>query len=264
MLRSAMKMQPKLFALGMGGFDRPLPTMLRAMGWDLCAIAFHFKVAHPGRFLRNIAALRRNPGRRLLADLAALSGVGWVAIHTLQLLSRRPISREIMVEEVTSFGPWADDLWETHRSRYLIIGSRESSTLNVLYPSGKGFICLKVTRGTKVLGWIVLLDTRMKNNKYFGDMRVGSIVDCFAAPENANVVLQAGTQALERRGVDLIVSNQGHKAWTSGLRANGFLSASSNFIFAASNPVAELISPFESNKSDFFFNRGDGDGPVNL
>ncbi len=32
MLRSALKLQPMLFALGMGGFDRPLPQMLK----DLC------------------------------------------------------------------------------------------------------------------------------------------------------------------------------------------------------------------------------------
>jgi len=43
MLRSALKLRPMLFALGMGGFDRPLPQMLQALGWNLCAVPFYFR-----------------------------------------------------------------------------------------------------------------------------------------------------------------------------------------------------------------------------
>ena len=34
MLAHALREQPLLFAMGMGGMDRPLPRMLRAMGWS--------------------------------------------------------------------------------------------------------------------------------------------------------------------------------------------------------------------------------------
>ena len=35
MLAHALAEQPLLFAMGMGGADRPLPRMLRAMGWSI-------------------------------------------------------------------------------------------------------------------------------------------------------------------------------------------------------------------------------------
>ena len=52
LLRHAVKSQPLLFALGMGGFDNPLPRMLQAAGWNLRAVPFYFKVFNAARFLR--------------------------------------------------------------------------------------------------------------------------------------------------------------------------------------------------------------------
>jgi hypothetical protein len=109
-----------------------------------------------------------------------------------------------------------------------------------------------------------MLDTQMKNNKYFGDLRLGSIADCLAAPKNAQVVIQAASQFLQERGVDLIVCNHSNSAWNAALKGNGFLAGPSNFILAASKPLAERIGSFDSNKNQLFFMRGDGDGPVNL
>jgi len=48
------------------------------------------------------------------------------------------------------------------------------------------------------------------------------------------------------------------------LKSSGFLETRSNFIFGASKPLAELLSPFQNNQNQVFLNRGDGDGPVNL
>lgn len=50
MLKSAERMQPLLFALGMGGTDKPLPRMLRAAGWTLIDVPFYFRVVHAGKF----------------------------------------------------------------------------------------------------------------------------------------------------------------------------------------------------------------------
>src|SRR5438874_11111649 len=83
MLRHALAQQPRLFALGMGGLDRPLPRMLQAMGWRLHPVGFYFKVLRPARFLRNISPLRNTPMRRALADVAAWSGAG-LGIRALQ------------------------------------------------------------------------------------------------------------------------------------------------------------------------------------
>src|SRR5438132_3742469 len=86
MLRSATKAAPLLFCLGMGGFDRPLPQMLRAMGWNLDTVPFYFRVLHPANFLRQITPLRQARWSRFLADLAALTGTGRLMIRILRRL----------------------------------------------------------------------------------------------------------------------------------------------------------------------------------
>jgi hypothetical protein len=138
--------------------------------------------------------------------------------------------------------------------------------LEALYSSfyRSGLIVLKLTRRGQAIGWAAVLDTEMSGDRYFGDLRVGTLVDGFAAPANAPAVVDAATQFLTDRGVDLIVSNQAHHAWTAGLKAAGFLQGPSNFGFAMSKRLAEAVAPWEGRWADFHVNRGDGDGPINL
>jgi hypothetical protein len=264
MLRTAMKAQPLLFCLGMGGFDRPLPQMLKAMKWELCAVPFFFWVNHPAKFLRQIAALRRTASRRMLSDAAAFTGSGWVGLKVLHRMRSASPDRRVKAEVISSFGDWADELWQAARARYTMVASRGSADLSVLYPSGRNFLCLKVSRAGQPIGWAVVLDTQMQNNKYFGDMRLGSIADCFASPDDACAVMRAAREFLQERGVDLVVSNQSHAAWTGALKSAGFLSGPSNFIFAASRPLSEAIGPLDQIHDQLHLTRGDGDGPVNL
>jgi len=264
MLRSAMKMQPRLFALGMGGFDRPLPTMLKAMGWSLSAVPFYFRVNHAAAFLRQIAPLRQSWGRRALAHLAAFSGTGYLTIKALQQARRTRHDPVIQTEVVTNFGSWADELWLHDRRRYVLIAERSAATLNVLYPPDKNFIRLQISSGTEVLGWAVLLDTQMRDNKYFGNLRVGTIADCFATPQNAPAIVRSATQVLADRGVDLTIANHSNNAWGKAFRSNGYLKGPTNFIFAASKPLVETLAPMDANLANVYLMRGDGDGPVNL
>jgi hypothetical protein len=263
MLRSALKMQPTLFALGMGGFDRPLPTMLKAMGWSLHAVPFYFRVHHPNVFLREIRPLRQSAQRRVFAKIAAVTGLGHLGIRGLQRL-RTKISDNAVAEPVTAFESWANDLWAGSARDYALIADRSVDVLNVLYPANKNFLKLRVTKESEITGWAVALDTQMRNNKYFGDLRVGTIADVFAAPKNAAGVIATATKALEERGVDLIIANHSSAVWGDGFRLNGYLQAPSNFIFAASKALSEKLASFESNKDRIYFMRGDGDGPVNL
>jgi hypothetical protein len=264
MLRSAMKMQPMLFALGMGGFDRPLPTMLKAMGWSLVAVPFYFRVNRPRRFLCEIRPLRHSTSRRTLANMAAATGIAPMGIKALHWFRTKNQEKSLAAEAVNSFGAWADGLWQHGAARYRLVADRTSATLNVLYPAGKNFLSLRVDRKSETVGWAVVLDTQMRDNKYFGNLRVGTIADAFGVPENAAAIVQGATRALEERGVDLIVSNHSNAAWGRSFESNGYLRGPSNFIFAASKPLAEKLSPFETNQSAVFFMRGDGDGPVNL
>lgn len=263
MLRSALKMQPNLFALGMGAFDRPLPTMLKAMGWSLSAVPFYFKIDHPNAFLREIAPLRQSPFRRAAARVALLTGAGHVGIKLLHRLRTKSTSRGV-AESITAFDTWADDLWAQCATHYPMVADRGANVLNVLYPTNKNFVRIRVMQKSQVIGWAVALDTQMRDNKYFGNLRVGTIADGFALPENAAAVIAAATQALEERGVDLIIANHSHAAWGTAFRANGFLQGPSNFIFAASKALSEKLAPFEKRQNHVYFMRGDGDGPVNL
>jgi hypothetical protein len=262
MLRHALAQQPLLYALGMGGVDRPLPRMLESMGWRLHPVGFYFQVLRPARFLRNIRPLRRTPWRRAALDLAAASGAGWVAMEALQLArySAGP-DTGVTLETAPDFGSWTDEVWDACHARYAAIGVRDRGTLNRLYPAADGrFLISKAIRGGRVVGWTVGLDTAMRDDKYFGDLRVGSIVDGLAKPEDARAVVAASARALAARGVDLIVSNQCHRAWGEALRHSGFLQGPSNFIFAVSKKLAGVIGQMD----DVHINRGDGDGPIHL
>ena len=258
LLVDALRRQPLMYALGMGGFDRPLPRMLKGIGWSLTAVPFFFRVVHPARFLRNIQPLRRTAARRLAADAAAYSGVGYAAIRVLQRRQRRD---RAAYEIVPAFSSWADAQWSHVQGEYAMVGSRDAETLNILYPPGsERFIRIRVGD----VGWAVLLDTQMRNHKYFGNMRVGTIADCFANPRDAHRVVTAATAALEERGVDLIVSNQSHAQWGAAFTASGYRVGPSNFLFAASKKLTALLGSMDESLGRVHLTRGDGDGPIHL
>lgn len=267
MLRTALKCQPLMYCLGMGSADRPLPRMLKAMNWSMWPVPFHFKVLSPGRFLREMRALRGGALRNLALGAARWSGAGWAAINAAQRwrATRPPAAGTVCAEQFHGFGGWADDLWQRVNGAYALIGARDTHTLNILYPAAdERFIRVRVLGGGQALGWAVGLDTQMSGHKYFGDLRVGSVVDCLALPGDAAPVVAAATQALEQRGVDLIISNQAHAGWGRAFRAAGFLSGPSNFLFAASPELSKLLDPLAENRGRIHMTRGDGDGPVHL
>ncbi len=266
MLRAALAAGPLLFALGMGGTDRALPKMLGAMGWRLRPVPFYFKVLNAGRFLGEIRALRGSPGRRFLAESARATGAGWLAVRIAQrLASAGGRGAKGDAEPFQEFSGWADELWEEAHRHYAMLAVRDSRVLNLLYPpANERFLRLKVSVAGKVAGWAVAIDTPMRDHRQFGCLRVGTIADCLAAPEDAVRVTAAAAEYLGARGCDLIVSNQAHRAWVNALRACGFLRGPSNYVFAASKQLAGMLEPFEVNFWGIHLNRGDGDGPIHL
>jgi hypothetical protein len=291
MVRDALRREPRLYALGMGGWEQPLPQMLKRLGWGMSAVPFYFKVVHPGRFLRHIQALRTSAVRRVALDAAACSGAGWLGMKVLGLARRLPVCP---VDLADGFGPWADEVWERSCPAYGLTAQRDAATLERLYPgsdarflkrceelrpqAGVGKLkhappmqanelplSSQLLRVRAAGGWAVLLDTQMQGHKQFGDMRVGTIVDCLAPPESAGAVVRAGTSVLEQRGVDLIVSNQMHEAWGWALGESGFRKGPSNFLLALSPALAQAAAVDRLKPAPpFHFNRGDGDGPIHL
>jgi len=79
----------------------------------------------------------------------------------------------------------------------------------------------------------------------------------------ADLVVRAAVDALDREGVDIILSNQSHPAWCAALRRNAFLSIPSNFVFAPSPRLGERIRAVDPDGRDVHLTRGDdGGGPL--
>jgi hypothetical protein len=230
--------------------------MLKRLNWRMAAIPFYFKAPHPSRFLRQIRALRTSAFRRLVCDAAAFSGTGWLALQLAGVARRTPGPAPLDVP--ASFTGWADPVWEGCRASYAMSAVRDAATLDRLYPpSDPRFLRLRAAGG-----WAVLLDTAMRGHKQFGDLRVGTLVDCLAPPEDAAAVVRTAARTLEERGVDLIVSNQLHRAWQAALTAAGFRQGPSNFLLALSPALAALVEG--RAEQEIHMNRGDGDGPIHL
>ncbi|HXK05719.1 MAG TPA: hypothetical protein VMS37_25180 [Verrucomicrobiae bacterium] len=255
LLRDALAREPRLYCMGMGAWNKPLPQMLKRLGWRMCEIPFHFKVLHAFPFLRNIRVLRTSVLRRLALDAAAFTGLGWLG---LRLLDPGAPVESVKHDTPGSFAAWPDSTWEAVRPSAPLVAQRDSAVLDALYPASDSRFIRVRTAG----GWAVVLDTHMQNHKQFGDMRLGSIVDCLAAPREAAGVIRAATAELQARRVDLIISNQLHKEWQLALRDAGFRTGPSNYLLALSPELAALVA--DAPDDAFHFNRGDGDGPIHL
>jgi hypothetical protein len=267
-LRHATQTQPLLFGLGMGGRREPVAQLLQAAGWTMFAVPFFFRVVHPAAFLRNLAILRRRgPAVRWTLDALGLSGLGWLGVRALQAFYRRqlPSDPNVAFGPQSEFSTWADALWEECKSQYGMSAVRNAETLQILYPqTDSRFIRLLVTRHKRPIGWAVLLNTPLSGHRQFGNMRLGSIVNCFAATAETAHVVGAARTFLESQRVDLIISNQAHAAWRRGFRQAGFLQGPSNFLFAASRDLTKLLERQSVPSDDLHVNRGDGDGPIHL
>jgi hypothetical protein len=254
LVRDALAREPHLYALGMGGWNRPLPQMLKRLGWRMCEVPFHFKVLRPYRFLRNIRVVRTSLLRCLVLDAAALTGTGWMG---MKLIGHGARVAQEPHETFRAFASWADSAWDSACASYALVAERNASTLDALYPASDD----RFLRVRTASGWAIMLDTQMHDHLQFGDMRVGSIVDCFAALADAPAVMRAAAGVLEQRGVDLVVSNQLHHAWSTALLQAGFRKGPSNFLLALSPAFAQSVT---GPDHEIHFNRGDGDGPIHL
>jgi hypothetical protein len=262
---------PYCYALGLGAEDTKMARMLTAAGWQHLTVPFQFSVKSPNAFARNI----RLPAEKKLLQ-SALRVLGGLRLAGLALKSRDLLrskgeavrssrAQDAPARQVPEFDAFADDLFAAHAASYSLIGDRSAAALNILFPTAEHkYLRLVVERDDEVIGWALLLDTRMQDDKYFGNMRVGSIVDCFAAPQDARAVVAAADDFFTRRGVDLVVSNQLHAAWHQALASAGYEEGPSNFFLYYSEDLAEQLGTIPDWSREAHMNRGDGEGPGNL
>lgn len=261
MLMRIVRQNPLLFALGMGGYDRPLPRMLLALHWRHCLIPFQFRVCNGRQFLREMQVFRSSSLKRMLARSAAQTGVGPLMLKLWQgFRGRQGLRTGFQAEVVAEFDDWADQIWTDVAASYSMIAVRDARSLRTLYPSQNHRLTrIRVSEGGKIVGWAVVGILHRTGHEQYGDLRVGTILDGLSGQEHATSVIAAATRVLEEQGADLIGSNQSHSAWRSALRKCGFLNGPSNFIFAVGPALSQLLEPFYPTVDNAHLNRGDGD-----
>jgi hypothetical protein len=265
LLRDAFRREPLCYGLGLEGPGSQLAKLAATLGCELRVMPFFLRVQHGGRFAREVRHLRRRPALARLLDAAAATGAAGLGASLVNLALQRAPRPDggVELEAIDAFGPWADELWQRCRERYSFVGVRDTETLNRLYPSRQRFRGVRVSRGGRTVGWAVLDSKRMSGDSKFGSLHVGRLADCFAAPEDAELVVRAAVDALAGEGVDIVLSNQSHPAWCRALRRNAFLSIPSNFVFAPSPRLAERIRAVDPEGRGVHLTRGDdGGGPL--
>ena len=135
--------------------------------------------------------------------------------------------------------------------------------LKILY-ADKRFIKLKFIDNNKIVGWSISLCTKLDDHKYFGYMRLGSIVDCLSLKSYEKSIIYQTSKVLKYKEADLIVSNQSHIFWKNALKMNSFINGPSNYIFALSKILSDKLKDNKKLKDYIHLTRGDGDGPINL
>lgn len=268
LMREMQKRHPLLYSWGHGGAEQPMLLMIEKMGFVLHPTPFCLRILRPFRFLRRNRYLRLSPRNRLLLDAAAFSGAGAVGLPLLHagLALRERRSEPAQATPFDRFEAWADTLWERCKGRYAAIATRDADTMNVLLRPGgwPPAIKLRVQRGDTTLGWAAVLDTQMQDDRRFGTLRLGSVIDALAAPEDAEAVVGAAFRFLQARGVDLVVSNQSHPAWARGFAAHGFLVLPGRRIFAMSPALRKLFEPFDASMAGLHLTNMDGHGPMRM
>lgn len=269
LLFDAIRRSPNLYSLGLGSEDTKFARLLAAARWRHVTVPFYFSVKSANRFALNV---KLPADRALMQRALRLLGHARLAGAVLRIRralgssrDRQPQAGVARWQLVSEFDDFADDLFTANVDSYGLVADRRASALQRLYPRDEGrYLRLAVERGDRIIGWAVVLDTQMTDDKYFGDMRVGSIADCFAAPEDAYPVVSAADAFLSERGVDIIVSNQLHPQWCEALKAAGYESGPSNFFFYFSEELSDRLDATEDWERKIHLNRGDGEGPGHL
>jgi hypothetical protein len=271
MIRDMLRRQPLLYSWAYGGAaeEDAMVQMLAKIGWRMHDTPMCIRVLRPRRFLRLNRYLRSSPERRLALDVLALSGAGSIGLHALHLGLRLYGRRRFRAraEVVSEFGPWADELWRQCREHYVALAVRDSEVMNTLVPA-RGWppghrLRVRDPRGQEV-GWAVVLDTQMRGDARFGDLRVGSVIDCLGPPQRAGEVVAAAPDWLAARGVDLVVSNQVHPDWVRAFRDNGYVVLPKRRLFTASPELQKALEPFEQSMGGLHMTNLDGHGPMTL
>ena len=160
-------------------------------------------------FLNNIFHLKNRTWLLRFLNNNVILSIIKIVLWLYDFLKARKSFSEVDYEIVSNFDIWVDNIWNQVKNDYEFIAERNLDSLNLLYPKNeKKYIKIKVYNGSKeAIGWCVVLKTKMTKHKQFGNMYLGSIVDCLCSGNYEDLVISAGLKYLNDNQVDLIVSN---------------------------------------------------------
>jgi hypothetical protein len=251
LITAAMKLGPYVYAVGMSGKGNPLPRMLQAMGWHVRAVPFYFRMLRVGRCLAEVTAFRSTRPRQLAARALRFTGLGWLGARWLQRF-RGPRQR-LAIDEMHAWTTELDPIWSAFRERCSFAVVRDSSTLPLLNADGvRGF---RARHGDALVGWFSLAVAQMRENQYFGNLRVAVVADVLPLPGYEAALLASASDQALRLGCDLVCANLLPSSLQEAARRAGWLAGPSNFRLATSKAMTAAVDDRTA-----YVSRRDGDG----
>jgi len=178
----------------------------------------------------------------------------------------RPKVEPVDVGEEEGFDDSYDKLWQAMSGRFEACLARDQAYLQGRYGRfPERYRVLGCRRENRLLGYCIVKTKQFSNDPRMGNMKLGTIVDCFfdpAAPAAFQALLAGALTLCAREKVHAVLCTASHAAVKRLLRANGFLAIPGNLNFALHNRTKVAIQdiPLES----WHLMRGDSDADQNF
>jgi hypothetical protein len=255
MFRELQRQFGFVYAVGMGGIDRPLPRLLASLKWRVELVPFRFVPLRPDRVASMPTVLARIPAplRPPAVHLTRLLGAPYRALLRLRSSGR------LHTDDPSKAAPFMDAAWAgvspliafgidrvTADQPRLFSGANAEEMLRV-HGIDDAFAVVR----TRVLG----------SASPFAGMRVATLLELVAPSVKARQALSRQVIAcLADRDVDIAVGNFSLPEVLSALDGTGWLRGPSNYV-AALSPAFEAAGVSVSTS---YITRTDGDGRLNL
>jgi hypothetical protein len=246
-----------VYAVGMGGTDRPMPRLLRAMKWQVGLSAFRFMPLAPGRVAARIDALRARIPRPLRPVVyAAGSCAGPLVRSSLRVLGGRSLAevqpgKDASASVAYSWGGFSKGI------RFGIV--RDAAAASELYVASDGE---RVFRAIECPACVAVVRTRaLPHTSPFRDLTVATVLELMAP--DATRLMQLSRRLLgqlSRGSADIAIINTTHADTVAALDSTGWLQGPSNYVVALSPPFADAGVTLDAS----YVTRTDGDGRLNL
>lgn len=245
LITTAIKNAPFMISTGAGPLDKESFRFLAKLGWRHAEAPFFFYPVNTSNVMRGLRYLKKRPNLYYGAMAAAYSGLG-AGLNGALKLRRRISDARLKYEKkvIDAFDEWANHIFEDSLPEYGAVVRSDAVALNIAYsPESSSITRLKVRqKGSRQdIGWIIVAVKQMHDNPYFGDLKVGTLVDGLGRLADASRLIAAGISHLIEIGVDIIVANFSHAGWVEACRFCGMFEGPANYYFFVSPQASPLL-----------------------